>query len=86
MLQLRFMPTGLHEHTGKIMESLQFNGILFNHESPLRGLEFATREIANEVAKISLGLSKEPRLDNLDAKRACRLTIRNHGIIPKRMR
>jgi len=45
------------------------NGILFNHESPLRGLEFVTRKIANEVAKISLGLSKELRLGNLKAKR-----------------
>lgn len=45
------------------------NGILFNHESPLRGLEFVTRKIANEVAKISLGLSKEVRLGNLEAKR-----------------
>jgi GDPmannose 4,6-dehydratase len=45
------------------------NGILFNHESPLRGLEFVTRKIANEVAKISLGLSRELRLGNLKAKR-----------------
>jgi len=45
------------------------NGILFNHESPLRGLEFVTRKIANEVAKIALGLSKELRLGNLDARR-----------------
>lgn len=45
------------------------NGILFNHESPLRGLEFVTRKVANEVAKISHGLSKELRLGNLDAKR-----------------
>jgi len=45
------------------------NGILFNHESPLRGLEFVTRKVANEVAKMSLGLSKELRLGNLDAKR-----------------
>jgi GDPmannose 4,6-dehydratase len=45
------------------------NGILFNHESPLRGLEFVTRKIANEVAKIKLGLSEELRLGNLDAKR-----------------
>ncbi|RLE64359.1 MAG: GDP-mannose 4,6-dehydratase [Thermoprotei archaeon] len=45
------------------------NGILFNHESPLRGLEFVTRKVANEVAKISLGLSKELRLGNLEAKR-----------------
>ena len=45
------------------------NGILFNHESPLRGLEFVTRKITNEVAKIKLGLSKELRLGNLDAQR-----------------
>ena len=32
------------------------NGILFNHESPIRGLEFVTRKISNEIAKISLGL------------------------------
>ena len=45
------------------------NGILFNHESPLRGLEFVTRKITNEVAKIKFGLSNELRLGNLDAKR-----------------
>ncbi|MEK6872938.1 MAG: GDP-mannose 4,6-dehydratase [Nanoarchaeota archaeon] len=45
------------------------NGILFNHESELRGLEFVTRKITNEVAKIKLGLSNELRLGNLDAKR-----------------
>lgn len=45
------------------------NGILFNHESPLRGLEFVTRKIANEVAKIFLNLSKELRVGNLDARR-----------------
>lgn len=45
------------------------NGILFNHESPLRGLEFVTRKVANEVAKISLGMSKELRIGNLDSKR-----------------
>jgi GDPmannose 4,6-dehydratase len=45
------------------------NGILFNHESPLRGLEFVTRKVANEVAKISLGLAKQLRLGNLDAER-----------------
>jgi len=45
------------------------NGILFNHESPLRGLEFVTRKVANEVAKISLGLSNELRLGNLESKR-----------------
>jgi GDPmannose 4,6-dehydratase len=45
------------------------NGILFNHESPLRGLEFVTRKISNTVAKISLGLEKELDLGNLEAKR-----------------
>lgn len=45
------------------------NGILFNHESPLRGLEFVTRKISNAVAKIALGLQKELVLGNLDAKR-----------------
>ncbi len=45
------------------------NGILFNHESPLRGLEFVTRKISNTVAKCALGLEKELRLGNLEAKR-----------------
>jgi len=45
------------------------NGILFNHESPLRGLEFVTRKISNGVAKIALGIEKELRLGNLEAKR-----------------
>lgn len=45
------------------------NGILFNHESPLRGLEFVTRKISNAVAKISLGIEKELYLGNLEAKR-----------------
>ncbi len=45
------------------------NGILFNHESPLRGLEFVTRKISNAVAKIFLGLEKELVLGNLEAKR-----------------
>jgi len=45
------------------------NGILFNHESPRRGLEFVTRKITDAVARIKLGLSKEVRLGNLDSKR-----------------
>ncbi len=45
------------------------NGILFNHESPLRGLEFVTRKVSNGVAKISLGLSNNLKLGNLEAKR-----------------
>jgi GDPmannose 4,6-dehydratase len=45
------------------------SGILFNHESPRRGLEFVTRKIADGVARIKLGLSKELRLGNLEAQR-----------------
>jgi GDPmannose 4,6-dehydratase len=45
------------------------NGILFNHESPLRGLEFVTRKISNAVAKIALEMEKELKLGNLEAKR-----------------
>jgi len=45
------------------------NGILFNHESPRRGFEFVTRKISSQAAKIKLGLAKELRLGNLDAKR-----------------
>jgi len=45
------------------------SGILFNHESPRRGLEFVTRKITDGVARIKLGLQKELRLGNLDARR-----------------
>ena len=45
------------------------SGILFNHESPRRGLEFVTRKISNGVARIKLGLSNELRLGNLEAQR-----------------
>lgn len=45
------------------------NGILFNHESPIRGLEFVTRKVSNGVAKISLGLENTLKLGNLSAKR-----------------
>lgn len=45
------------------------SGILFNHESPRRGLEFVTRKISNTVAKIKLGTASELRLGNLDAQR-----------------
>jgi GDPmannose 4,6-dehydratase len=45
------------------------NGILFNHESPLRGLEFVTRKITNSVARIKLGLQKDLKLGNLYSKR-----------------
>lgn len=45
------------------------NGILFNHESPIRGKQFVTRKITDGVAKIKLGLANELRLGNLEAKR-----------------
>ena len=45
------------------------NGILFNHESPIRGREFVTRKITDGVARIKLGLAKKLTLGNLDAKR-----------------
>lgn len=45
------------------------NGILFNHESPLRGLEFVTRKITNAAAQISLGLRNKLQLGNLEARR-----------------
>jgi GDPmannose 4,6-dehydratase len=45
------------------------SGILFNHESPRRGLEFVTRKISNGVARIKQGLSKELRLGNLESQR-----------------
>jgi GDPmannose 4,6-dehydratase len=45
------------------------SGILFNHESPRRGLEFVTRKITNAAAKIKLGLQKQLQLGNLEAQR-----------------
>lgn len=45
------------------------SGILFNHESPLRGREFVTRKVTDGVARIKLGLAGELRLGNIDAKR-----------------
>ena len=45
------------------------SGILYNHESPRRGFEFVTRKITSHAAKIKLGLAKEVRLGNLDARR-----------------
>lgn len=52
---------GYHLHTS--------SGILFNHESPRRGFEFVTRKITSHAARIKLGLAKELRLGNLDARR-----------------
>jgi GDPmannose 4,6-dehydratase len=45
------------------------SGILFNHESPRRGIEFVTRKVTDGVARIKLGLAQELRLGNLDARR-----------------
>ena len=45
------------------------SGILFNHESPRRGLEFVTRKVSDGVARISLGMSHELRMGNLEAQR-----------------
>ncbi len=45
------------------------SGILFNHESPRRGLEFVTRKVTDGVSRIKLGMAKELRLGNLDARR-----------------
>jgi GDPmannose 4,6-dehydratase len=45
------------------------SGILFNHESPRRGMEFVTRKVTHHAAMIKLGLAKELRMGNLDAKR-----------------
>src|SRR6266436_1825579 len=45
------------------------SGILFNHESPRRGIEFVTRKVTDGVARIKLGLAKELRMGNLEAKR-----------------
>ncbi|MBZ0293754.1 MAG: GDP-mannose 4,6-dehydratase, partial [Anaerolineae bacterium] len=45
------------------------SGILFNHESPRRGLEFVTRKVTNHVARIKLGLTNELRMGNYEARR-----------------
>jgi GDPmannose 4,6-dehydratase len=61
-----------HWITVNYRESYQLHatsGVLFNHESPRRGLEFVTRKITHHVAKIKMGLTDELRLGNLDARR-----------------
>jgi GDPmannose 4,6-dehydratase len=61
-----------HWITVNYRESFGFHassGILFNHESPLRGKEFVTRKVTDGVAQIKLGRAKELRLGNIDAKR-----------------
>ncbi len=61
-----------HWITVNYRESYQLHassGILFNHESPRRGLEFVTRKVTHGVARIKVGLDTEVRLGNLDAQR-----------------
>jgi GDPmannose 4,6-dehydratase len=61
-----------HWITVNYRESYDFfscSGILFNHESPRRGLEFVTRKVTHGAAQIKLGLANELRLGNLDARR-----------------
>ncbi len=61
-----------HWITVNYRESFGFHassGILFNHESPLRGVEFVTRKVTDGAARIKLGKQKELRLGNIDAKR-----------------
>src|SRR5437763_1726278 len=53
----------------QLREAYAVGGILFNHESPRRGLEFVTRKVSDGVARIKLGLAKELKLGNLEAKR-----------------
>lgn len=50
-------------------EMFAVSGILFNHESPRRGLEFVTRKVTDAAARIKLGLAREVRLGNLDSRR-----------------
>lgn len=64
-LYAHWMTTNYRESFGLHASS----GILFNHESPLRGIEFVTRKVTDGVARIKLGLAKELRLGNIDAKR-----------------
>ena len=61
-----------HDITVNYRESYDLyacSGILFNHEGPMRGIEFVTRKISHGVARIAAGLQQELRLGNLDAKR-----------------
>jgi GDPmannose 4,6-dehydratase len=61
-----------HWATVNYRESFEMHassGILFNHESPLRGIEFVTRKVTDAVARIKLGQQKELRLGNIDSKR-----------------
>ena len=63
--------TGYHltQNYREAYDIFALSGILYNHESPRRGYEFVTRKISSHVAKIKLGLEKELKLGNLEAKR-----------------
>lgn len=63
--------TGYHitQNYREAFNLFALSGILYNHESPRRGFEFVTRKISSHVAKIKLGLEKELKLGNLEAKR-----------------
>ena len=61
-----------HWSTVNYRESFEIHassGIMFNHESPLRGIKFVTRKVTDAVARISLGMETEVRLGNIDAQR-----------------
>ncbi|MGE5516373.1 MAG: GDP-mannose 4,6-dehydratase [Bacteroidota bacterium] len=64
-LMAHWMAVNYRESFGMHISS----GILFNHESPLRSIEFVTRKVTHTAAQIKLGLRKELRLGNIDAKR-----------------
>lgn len=64
-LYAHWMTVNYRESFGMFASS----GILFNHESPLRGIEFVTRKVTDAVARIKLGKQKELRLGNIDAQR-----------------
>ena len=61
--------TGSPSTTARATDLFATSGILFNHESPRRGIEFVTRKVTDGVASIKLGLTDELRLGNLEAKR-----------------
>jgi GDPmannose 4,6-dehydratase len=70
--QMRFYQASSSEMFGQVYESYGMyavSGSLFNHESPRRGAEFVTRKVSLGVARIKLGLARELRLGNLDARR-----------------
>ena len=69
MVLLNYMDIGLTKNYRESYDMFNVSGILFNHESERRGVEFVTRKITDGVAKIHLGLKDHIKLGNLDAKR-----------------